>query len=87
MAPVVVEAPLPAAAEMQPPTLPGVMHALLTGELDANDQASPGYALPRNAAEIEAAAGGLDRLISECLVLLRLDYPIFALRRLVCHAR
>ena len=37
--------------------------------------------MPTTVAEL-SAAGGPDRYIQECLLLLRADYPIFAFRRL-----
>jgi hypothetical protein len=39
------------------------------------------YGLPTSGAEL-GAAGGPERYILECLLLLRADYPIFAYRRL-----
>ena len=47
---------------------------------DCNPHQVP-YGLPTTVAEL-SAAGGPDRYIQECLLLLRADYPIFAFRRL-----
>ena len=64
-----------------PPPPASIIVAILSGQLDAT-QANVGYALPASADEI-AQPPVFNQLLSECLLLLRLDYPIFALRRLV----
>ncbi len=94
--PVVSGHPVAALPTSQPPAAeaaaapakpaPVVLHvdlvqAIITGEIQSTDPANVSHGLPTNGAEL-AAAGGPDRFIQECLLLLRADYPIFAFRRL-----
>jgi len=58
-----------------------LVEAVISGKVEPTDRANIVFGLPTNGAEL-AAAGGPERYIQECQLLLRADYPIFALRRL-----
>ena len=82
----VPECPLPAspsadAAEVANNDL-DIVGGILSGEIDSTNPESLTFALPSSAEGIEAD-GVLARLIIECHMLLRADYPIFALNRLL----
>lgn len=57
-----------------------IVASIVDGTLDSTDPATLTLGLP-DADQLRAS--GPDRYVSDCLLLLRADYPIFALRRLL----
>lgn len=61
------------------------MQACLAGKVDPHQPSASTIGLPSNSAELEAA-GGLGAVLQDCIDLMRIDYPLLALRRLLTLA-
>lgn len=66
-------------------TVQDIVQACLSGKVDVHQPSASTVGLPSSAAEL-AATGGIDAVLKDCIGLMRVDYPLLALRRLLTLA-
>ena len=71
-----------AAAKREPPPPRTLLNDIMNGKVSELDVEAPTLQLPQTLDEY-LAAGGLESIVSECFALLRMDFPLIALRRLL----
>tara|TARA_B110001452_G_scaffold4357_1_gene4050 strand:- start:320 stop:1747 length:1428 start_codon:yes stop_codon:yes gene_type:complete len=76
---------LSAEGSLSAPAVKDIVQACLSGKVDVHQPSASMIGLPSSAAELEAA-GGLDAVLKDCIGLMRADYPLLALRRLLTLA-